>query len=41
MTRRDEGNDVFFGGSGRPFRRERTMVLGGRAYWKAREIEIK
>ncbi len=29
MTRRDGGNDVVFGGSDRPFRRERTMVLGG------------
>jgi hypothetical protein len=40
MTGRDDGNDVVFGGSDKPFRRERTMVLGG-MYWKAREIEIK
>ncbi len=29
MAGRDDGNDVVFGGSDRPFRRERTMVLGG------------
>ncbi len=38
---RDDGNDVVFGGSDRPFRRESTMVLGGGAYWKTREIERK
>jgi hypothetical protein len=26
---RDDGNDVVFGGSDRPFRRESTMGLGG------------
>jgi hypothetical protein len=43
MTGRDDGNDVVFGGSDRPFRREvANDGLGGRgAYWKAREIEIK
>ena len=29
MTRRDDGDDVVFGGLDRPFRRERAMVLGG------------
>ena len=29
MAGRDDGDDVVFGGSDRPFRRERTMVLGG------------
>jgi hypothetical protein len=29
MTGRDNGEYVVFGGSNRPFRRERTMVLGG------------
>ena len=29
MAGRDDGNDVVFGGSDRPFRRERTIVLGG------------
>ena len=40
MAGRDDGNDVVFGGSDRPFRRESTMVLGG-AYLKTREIERK
>ena len=29
MARRDDGDDVVFGGLDRPFRRERAMVLGG------------
>jgi hypothetical protein len=29
MAGRDDGNDVVFGGSDRPFRRKSTMVLGG------------
>ena len=29
MAGRDDGNNVVFGGSDRPFRRESTMVLGG------------
>ena len=29
MAGRDDGNDVVFGGSDRPFRRESTMVVGG------------
>jgi hypothetical protein len=29
VTRRDDGDDVVFGGLDRPFRRERAMVLGG------------
>ena len=40
MARRDDGDDVVFGGLDRPFRRERAMVWGG-AYWKAREMETK
>ncbi len=29
MAGRDDGNDMVFGGSDRPFRRESTMVFGG------------
>ena len=29
MARRDDGDDVVFGGLDRPFHRERAMVLGG------------
>jgi hypothetical protein len=39
MTGRDDGNDVVFGGSNRPFRRESTMVLGGNVLEDERDRE--